>query len=224
MPTENIPTLKLAYNDLPLLFALINTDEVWLEKQINPTPNQPELAMCNMDLQTAYFYIPFTYKEFGANVIAFSLSSSTGLTPEILNNSYLKDGLLGCYKTLCAYDSALRVCPSHDVADYDEWDLDAVLAAYLDDYIFFTGYNSIIGKWDDYWHPAILCNDTFCYAADGENFEANELALIADLYAEFDYSGIIAWVAHKRNHEPLDKYRTEDYSMARISITKLHTS
>jgi hypothetical protein len=216
LPSENTPTVKLTYGDLPLLFALINTDMVWLEQRSAPQPNT---ATCNAELQTDYFCLPYKYKEFDG-IITFSLGADTGLTPNILNSSYIKDGLLGCYKTLCAYDSTLRVCPTHDIEDYDDWDLDAVLAAYFDDYIFFTGYNPDIGKWDDHWHPAILCNDTFCYAADGENFHAHELDLIADSYAEFGYSGITAWVAHKRNQEPLAKYRTEAYSKARVSISE----
>ena len=211
---KEIPTIKLKYSDMPLVFALINTDRVWLDLMSDFASFDKEEYVCGSGMPISYFRLSYAYKEFDGS-ISFSLFDDTLLTPTILKEVYLEGGLAGCYATLCKYDSGLRVCPTLNVDDYAEWDLDALLASYFNGYIFFTGYNPDIGEWDDDWHPAILCSDTFCYAADGENFKATDLKLISDLYAEFGYAGVTAWVAHKRKQEPLAKYITEDYERAK---------
>jgi hypothetical protein len=62
----------------------------------------------------------------------------------------------------------------------------------------------------------LLMNDTFCYAcADGEEVTINELSVVKEMYQTFGSSGLTAWVAIKRNEEPVRELRTSFYFAAR---------
>lgn len=63
-------------------------------------------------------------------------------------------------------------------------------------------------------------NDTFYYAADGEDFEPGDLPKLNELYEKYGWQGIIAWVAKKRNMEPLPtKFKkTDAYTEALKSL------
>lgn len=50
-------------------------------------------------------------------------------------------------------------------------------------------------------------NDTFYYAADSEDVCPEDLPLVAQLYDKYDYHGLTAWAAKKRNMEPLERKR-----------------
>jgi hypothetical protein len=64
---------------------------------------------------------------------------------------------------------------------------------------------------DDKMYMWLNVNDIFYYAADGEDFEVNDLLKLTELYEKYDWAGIIAWVAKKRNMEPLPtKYKKTD--------------
>ena len=61
-------------------------------------------------------------------------------------------------------------------------------------------------------------NDTFVHAADAEDITIDDLANIVDIHTDFGYSGIVAWVAHKRGETPLDKYITLEFNEATENI------
>jgi len=68
---------------------------------------------------------------------------------------------------------------------------------------------------DEKVYPWILMNDTFCFGyADGEDVSEDEILLIHRLWREFGFDGLVAFVANKRNEEPLRRYRNESYFMA----------
>ncbi len=51
-------------------------------------------------------------------------------------------------------------------------------------------------------------NDIFYTAADGEDFSIDDLPTLSSLNNKYGFDGIIAWVAKKRNLEPLSfKYK-----------------
>lgn len=56
----------------------------------------------------------------------------------------------------------------------------------------------------------ILLNDTFSYAcADAERFEVADLPEIHRLWKAHGYYGLVAWVARKRNEEPVKEVRLD---------------
>jgi hypothetical protein len=55
---------------------------------------------------------------------------------------------------------------------------------------------------------SLFCSDTFMYAcADGEDFALADLPEIHRLWKAHGYLGTIAWVARKRQAEPVKEYR-----------------
>lgn len=69
---------------------------------------------------------------------------------------------------------------------------------------------------DDKVHIWLCVNDTFYYAADAEDVSVSDLPLLAKLYEQFDWKGLVAWVARKRDMEPLERKfeKTEEYERA----------
>lgn len=54
----------------------------------------------------------------------------------------------------------------------------------------------------------LTCGDTFAYAcADAEPFGLDDLPEIDRLWKAHGYSGMVAWIAHKRQQEPVKEYR-----------------
>lgn len=64
--------------------------------------------------------------------------------------------------------------------------------------------------------PFLYCSDTFQFAtADGERFEPEDVPLLHKLFTQWGLSGINAWIANKRNEEPLVQMQDADYFAAR---------
>lgn len=68
-----------------------------------------------------------------------------------------------------------------------------------------------------------LCvNDVFYPAADAEDISLEDLPVLAELYEQYDYPGIVAWVAKKRNIEPIkDKRKYLDMNAYSNAIKRL---
>lgn len=68
--------------------------------------------------------------------------------------------------------------------------------------------------WEGY-KPYILLNDVFGVASsDYELFNPSELPLLAKVYRQFEFSGLIAWAAYKRKKTPLKEWQTHKYHKA----------
>lgn len=68
----------------------------------------------------------------------------------------------------------------------------------------------------------INCGDTFAYAcSDAEEIPDGELPLVANLYDQFGYDGVVAWIANNRGCDPIKPCITEKYKLARETLTKL---
>ena len=59
-------------------------------------------------------------------------------------------------------------------------------------------------------------NDTFYYAADAEDVQLDDLPTLAYLFEHYDWQGLVAWVAKKRDMDPLEgKFtKTDEYYKA----------
>lgn len=87
------------------------------------------------------------------------------------------------------------------------------------DYVFFSAYNDKSKDWDDGWHPAINCNDTFYYAsADACVLEPHEAKEVRAVVERFGWAGAVAWCALKRNEQPLIELQTEQYRAAMLAL------
>lgn len=66
----------------------------------------------------------------------------------------------------------------------------------------------------------VLCGDTFAYAcSDSESFELAELPEIHRLWDAHGYSGMTAWIARKRQMEPVKEWRqTAGYLKAKADL------
>jgi hypothetical protein len=61
----------------------------------------------------------------------------------------------------------------------------------------------------DLW---INVSDTFAYAcADAEEITVDDLEELQNLYIKYNWEGLVAWVAKKRNYLPLEKYQNEKF-------------
>jgi hypothetical protein len=88
---------------------------------------------------------------------------------------------------------------------------DAFVTLLLDDVIMMNDVDGEVKLW-------VLMNDIFFWAcADGEDVELDNLPLLRDLYLEYGYDGLIAWVAKKRGIEPQEPVITDEYKKARES-------
>jgi len=86
-------------------------------------------------------------------------------------------------------------------------------------YVFFGTYNSGICDWDDGWHAAVNCNDTFYYAsADACALEPHEAKEVRAAVEQWGWAGAVAWCALKRNEEPLKRLQTEQYRAAMLAL------
>lgn len=57
---------------------------------------------------------------------------------------------------------------------------------------------------------SIQCNDTFMYACgDAEDCTLADLPEIARLWKAHGWSGLVAWIARKRNMEPVKEFRVD---------------
>jgi hypothetical protein len=83
------------------------------------------------------------------------------------------------------------------------------------DFVFFSTYNSALEQHDDHWYPAVCVNDTFWYAsADAEDLREDEIDGLIDIVKRFDYDGVVAWAAKRRNATPIKERQTEKYFAA----------
>jgi len=72
------------------------------------------------------------------------------------------------------------------------------------------------------WRACILLSDVYGYAcADAEPILPEQAREVRNAYEKWKWSGVIAWVALKRNQEPLEEYRTPEYFVAK-ELLNLH--
>ena len=65
----------------------------------------------------------------------------------------------------------------------------------------------------------VLMNDTFYYAcADGEDITMEEIPLLYQIWKNFSWCGLVAFVSKKRNQLPLSTVQTEKFQEAMKSI------
>lgn len=68
----------------------------------------------------------------------------------------------------------------------------------------------------------INVNDTFGYAcADSEDMTFNDINPVYELYKDFGYDGVVAWVAKNRNEDPIKPRMTEKYKQAKERLTNV---
>ncbi len=71
----------------------------------------------------------------------------------------------------------------------------------------------------------LLVSDTFSYAcSDCEIVSLEDLPLIRVMWREFGYDGLVAWVAKKRNIEPVQEYRNSHYRRAMECLSEQKVS
>ena len=84
---------------------------------------------------------------------------------------------------------------------------------------------SLFIHWDDEInkvHVELNMNDTFGYCADGEELKVEDFEMASKLYKQFGSAGLTAFVAQKRNADPLKKLVNEEYKEAREYLKKLN--
>ena len=87
------------------------------------------------------------------------------------------------------------------------------------DVVFFSTYNEDIKDWDNGWHAAVNCNDTFYYAsADATHLAPGRECEVRAAFDRWEWAGVVAWCAIERGEEPLEQLRTEKYRQARAAI------
>lgn len=83
------------------------------------------------------------------------------------------------------------------------------------DIVFFSTYDTNAADWTNHWHACINCNDTFYYAcADATPMDAIEASMVRYMYDKWDWAGVIAWCAVKRDKQPLLSLQTDKYREA----------
>lgn len=88
------------------------------------------------------------------------------------------------------------------------------------DIVFFSTYNEEIEDWDNGFHAAVNCNDTFYYAcADAEGLAPGEAYKVRDFYERYGWAGVVAWAAKKRGAEPLKELQDDKYSEAMAELS-----
>lgn len=91
-----------------------------------------------------------------------------------------------------------------------------VLQMAADEVIYFTRYNFTSDVWDGGAYPAVLIGDAFNQGVDdGESFTLADTDKIYDLYMQYGYDGLLAWVAKKRAATPTREFQTPEYTAAR---------
>ena len=85
---------------------------------------------------------------------------------------------------------------------------------------------SVFIQWndeDDKVYVELNMNDTFGYAcADGEELKVEDFEVASKLYKQFENDGLTAFVAQKRNADPLKELVNEKYKAAREYLKKLN--
>lgn len=99
-------------------------------------------------------------------------------------------------------------------------------------------YDEMINKNPQYWKTGlfllledlaflnkdkflIICSDSFAYAcADYEEAEMEEWEKVAILYDKYGYDGVLAWISHKRNENPLQKLQTDKFFKAKNELNE----
>lgn len=67
----------------------------------------------------------------------------------------------------------------------------------------------------------INMNDTFGYAcADSEEISVSELIEVRDIWKKYGHHGLTAWSAVKRNVDPIDECKSEQYTLTMKEIMK----
>lgn len=83
------------------------------------------------------------------------------------------------------------------------------------DVVFFGTYNEDTKDWDDGWHVAVSCNDTFYYAsADAWSFKPKDVGKVKDVYDKWGLDGVVALCAVARKETPLKQLQTAKYHEA----------
>jgi hypothetical protein len=83
------------------------------------------------------------------------------------------------------------------------------------DIILFSSYNQETDKHDGWFHPFLLCSDTFVYAsADGEELYPKDVDKARVMFEKFGWDGITALVSALRQCRVLPQLRTEKYNLA----------
>ena len=87
------------------------------------------------------------------------------------------------------------------------------------DIIFFSQYNTEKRQYDSGFHPCVNCGDTFAYAcADAEDIPPGDEEKVKSIFEEWDWDGVVAWIALKRGYEPIAPFITEKYLAARAAL------
>lgn len=109
-----------------------------------------------------------------------------------------------------------NVCAYHDFLDsLSKEQRSALEDLLLDNVVELSKNDDKITLW-------LNVNDIFYTAADGEDFAPEDLPLLAKMQTTYGFDGVIAWVAKKRNMEPLSfKYKkTKEYVAAETELKK----
>jgi hypothetical protein len=86
-----------------------------------------------------------------------------------------------------------------------------------EDVVFFSHYDM---DWDNRFHAAVNCGDTFFYAtADAEDITPGQAEQVRDFYERYGWAGVVAWVAKKRGIEPLKYFQDEKYDAAMAELS-----
>lgn len=117
---------------------------------------------------------------------------------------------------------ATAYCGAHPEGEYVKWsDYDAAqqriaeLEAAInlvaqDEYAFFGAQGTLV----------INCGDTFAYAcADAEELPFDKIEEVKALYKQYGYSGLVAWIAKRRQCEPIREWQNEAYCAARAALS-----
>ena len=68
------------------------------------------------------------------------------------------------------------------------------------------------------WNVVIITNDWFGYGADSEQIELSQLDELHHTWTQYQTDGVLAWIAHTRGWEPLDKHQNHKYMQARQDL------
>lgn len=73
-------------------------------------------------------------------------------------------------------------------------------------------------SYDDTWSVMVNTNDFFGYGADCEVVEVRDLPSLHHSWEQYGQDGVMAWVAHTRQTDPLPKRQSQKYLQARQAL------
>lgn len=93
----------------------------------------------------------------------------------------------------------------------DQVEQDAAISLILSDLVF-------IHRGDEGVELVANVNDTFVYAADAETIPSDQFRLVDELYRAHGYTGLVAWVAVRRQVKPLRTADFDGYAAAEATV------